>query len=602
MPGFFIVANRRRTDVALKREECPNFAVKRLESEHYFAEQHTVNKFIGDKAFVETECCIVITEGVVLNKADLIKKYLGEGEWGACVERMYFEVGDRFFNEFRGSFSGALYDKRDNKWLVYVSHIGDKQVFHTEIGGEHIFASDIADVVAYMHKRGIHVEMDSEAAYLILTRGSVVENKTTIVGVDRLSAGRYYELKDGQLQDLQYHRFSNTPCNITFDDAVEGIDELFCKAVEKQFKKDEEYGYKHIAFLSGGLDSRMTVWVAHELGYTQQLNLTFSQSNYLDFSIAQQIASDLKHDFIFKSLDNGNCLYLVDRITDFTYGTVSYFGLAHGSSLIDNIRFDEYGLIHSGQIGDIVIGTFNNSVADLDRLDTHFKCYSAFLADKLDAYKYKECYDNTEIFALYNRAFSCALQGNTAGQRYTESVSPFCDVELLQFCFNLPPQYRINHRIYFEWILRKHKGAGKYVWETIKRTIEEQRQILQRQEYISQRNSTVKIGKYDIPSIGNPLFGEYLKGFVLRRLGLRKKGGNVIEPLIPSAYDMNPLDYWYYTNQQLREFIDNYYHSTIELIKDVELRNSIKRLFTEGNAEEKTQCLSVLSLAKKIYS
>ena len=53
-----------------------------------------------------------------------------------------------------------------------------------------------------------------------------------------------------------------------------------------------------MACLSGGLDSRMTVWVAHDLGYTHQLNMTFCQSNYLDFKIAQQIATDLRHDFM----------------------------------------------------------------------------------------------------------------------------------------------------------------------------------------------------------------------------------------------------------------------------------------------------------------
>ena len=32
-------------------------------------------------------------------------------------------------------------------------------------------------------------------------------------------------------------------------------------------------------------------WVAHKLGYIKQLNMTFSESGYYDFTIAQQIAN-----------------------------------------------------------------------------------------------------------------------------------------------------------------------------------------------------------------------------------------------------------------------------------------------------------------------
>ena len=73
-----------------------------------------------------------------------------------------------------------------------------------------------------------------------------------------------------------------------------------------------EYGYNHICSLSGGLDSRMTAIVAHEMGYDQQLNITFSQSDYLDETIAKQIASDYGHNWMFKSLDNGIFLFDID--------------------------------------------------------------------------------------------------------------------------------------------------------------------------------------------------------------------------------------------------------------------------------------------------
>ena len=102
----------------------------------------------------------------------------------------------------------------------------------------------------------------------------------------------------------------------------------------------------------------MTVWVAHQMGYAEQLNTTFSQSNYLDESIAKQIATDLKHEWLFKALDHGNFLKNIDDIAKITGGGGGYGGLAHGKSMYDLMNFDSFGIVHTGQIGDAIIGTF----------------------------------------------------------------------------------------------------------------------------------------------------------------------------------------------------------------------------------------------------
>lgn len=68
----------------------------------------------------------------------------------------------------------------------------------------------------------------------------------------------------------------------------------FKNAIKRAFEKDLEYGYKHLVALSGGLDSRMTAWVAHTMGYTNMLNYTFSQTDYLDEKVPKQITDKLK--------------------------------------------------------------------------------------------------------------------------------------------------------------------------------------------------------------------------------------------------------------------------------------------------------------------
>ena len=64
--------------------------------------------------------------------------------------------------------------------------------------------------------------------------------------------------------------------------------------MKRVFEKDLEYGYKHLVALSGGLDSRMTAWVGHNMGYTNMLNYTFSQTDYLDETVPKEITDTLK--------------------------------------------------------------------------------------------------------------------------------------------------------------------------------------------------------------------------------------------------------------------------------------------------------------------
>lgn len=85
---------------------------------------------------------------------------------------------------------------------------------------------------------------------------------------------------------------------------VEEIDEGFNKAVELSYNKDEEYGLKHLCELSGGLDSRMVMWVAHEQKTRHFHLLEYGESNYLAEVIAKKIADNWKDEILIKPLND----------------------------------------------------------------------------------------------------------------------------------------------------------------------------------------------------------------------------------------------------------------------------------------------------------
>ena len=352
MPGFIL--NIGKNKLTFPEEVRKKLVINRLEGEDFQLERRVVNKFMNDRLFEETEQYVVVVEGIVLNNHELMDKYQSES-WLTCVTRMYEKEGESFFNAFRGSFSGALYDKKDDKWIVYTCHTGEKQIFYKLVSDGFLMASEMRFMVETMKENHLRPEIDEVGCYFSLTHGFCIEDKTLVKDVHKLIAGHYLRIQNGRLEVVRYHRFTNKPVKLTVEEAVEGIDRLFRQAVERAFEKDKEYGYRHLACLSGGLDSRMTVWVAHEMGYTDQTNIDYCQSYYLDFKISQQIAIDLHHDYFFSPLDHGDFIPRYKFLPELTYG--SGFILGHGYSMEQLINYEPFGIFHTGQIGDSVIGT-----------------------------------------------------------------------------------------------------------------------------------------------------------------------------------------------------------------------------------------------------
>lgn len=562
--------------------------INRIEGSGFSAERRVINKFMDDRLFIEDEEFVIIVEGVVLNKRQLIEQY-AINDWKNCIVEMYRRNGDAFFNEFRGSFSGALYEKKEDKWLIYTGHIGEKQVFYSKTPDGFLFGSEMRFMVETLKLNSLPVTIDKTGAYLSLTNGFCIEDRTLVEEIHKLTAGHYIRLSSGEFRIIQYHHFSNKPNElITKETAIESIDRLFRQAIRRQFDKDVEYGYRHLACLSGGLDSRMTVWVAHDMGYTDQTNIDFSQSGSLDFLVSQQIATDLHHDYFFHSLDGGDFIPRYQFNSSITYG--SGFLMGHGYSMEQFINYDSFGLMHTGQIGDSILGTFfkrneYNTVVKLGQ-----GAYSRVLLDRLVDYQFVDRYENEEIFCLYTRAFTGANQGLLTFQENTESYSPFTDVDFLEYCYSIPLSLRYNHKIYIDWILAKYPGAAEYVWEKTGRKISsfENKPI---------RQMTV-LG-YRVPHYLDPRFKTYLKGFILRRLGFRKKDGQQTMR-ITSASSMNPVDYWYDTNLRLREFIQRFWKENQSIISDENLKADMESLIDQDAVYDKLQCCNVLSAMKLI--
>ncbi len=546
----------------------------------HFLDYSTTDKFQEDKLFVNTKDLLFILDGVVLNKTLLLNESHSKN-WKQYLIDSYAQNKSLFFDKLKGSYWGVVVDKINGEIVVFSDHIGSKQLFYSGNKNTFIVSNNSHDLTQYLKEhRGITPSLNERAAYFILTMGYVIEDMTIVNEIKRLMPGHYLQLRDSQEQVLPFHFLKKRQKSISDREAIEGIDYHFRNAIRNSFEKDVEYGYKHLTALSGGLDSRMTTIVSHELGYKDQLNITFSQTGYLDELTAKKIAADLKHDWIFKSLDNGTFLKSIDEVTALTGGNTTYFGIGHGLSLLDKLDFRDFGMLHSGQFGNSIVGTFGDHHTKLDGQFTMSDIPSDAIAKEyIHSYRLKAEYQDFELFKNYNHCMISGNNGLLPAQCKSETFSPFYDLDLWEFCLSIPTKQRAHHHLYKMWINQKYPKAANYIWEQTKAPLN------------ARGTFTYNGASYSYRQLWK---------FVLRKANIKsqkRKSG------LASKYHMNPVDYWLSINEELSNFWANYVKENLNYLDETpELRQYAQTMAQNGNSISYVRVLTLLSAAKLIGS
>jgi len=580
MPGFFgIIGDIEKIKMNLPKNERKGFQYDCIKNDRLFIERSTIPKFLSDKVFEERGNYIVVTEGVIFNKTQLIEEY-GEDDFFSTIVSMYKQDGLHYFKKFRGSFSGFFFDKAKNIIIIFNDHIGDKQIFYTVRDNELFFTSNLNDFICLYQTNNWHYSFRPQSAYYLLVCGFMIEDKTMFNEFKKLIPGSCIIYEKNTYRIEQYYRLDNTPNDKrTLEETINTVDDLFRNAIKRQYEKDIEYGFKHLVTLSAGLDSRMTTWVANDMGYGDNIvNFTFSQSDYLDESIPKEIANNLHHEWIFKFLNNGLCLKNIDEVVSITFGSHCYSAQSHSKSALDLIDKKAFGIIHTGQLGDVILGTFYK---EKDRNKKHSILDGAIsrkLSSRVSLNDLTNDYANQEIYMFYQRGFNGANQGLLIWQQEHESYSPFYDIDLLTYALSIPVELRYNHEFYFKWILKKYPKAADYKWEKIKAKISSKRVSILGKRIVLRR----------APKI--------IMNVLLRKMGFR-----LSNPLNSPHY-MNPFDYWYRTNLEINKFLNEYYkENAIRLERFPDLKVDCETLFSSGTVIEKTQVLTVLAFLKRYF-
>lgn len=546
MYGFTIIYNK-----------SEHFSVKNgleisFKNHSFFYEQGS--NFLNDKVFTETTDYIIGIDGVILNLSELLNSY-AQKDLASFILSLHIQ-NSNLVDLLNGDFSGFIFDKKTEELVCFTNQIGSQKLFYTQHNTSTIISHRFETVCNFKKDNSLNIS----AAYDLLTYGGMMENKTLVEGVYRLIGGERLSIKNNILSITNYCDFNTTEPKIeNSNKAIELLNSQFEKLIKLEYEKDVEYNYKHYATLSGGLDSRMNVMTANKLGYKTH-NFCFSQSGYADHLIAEKISKDLNNPFTFISLDNAEYLTELEENLSIYDGLIFYLASAHFNFTLNHLNMKDGGLIHTGQIGDAILGGF----VSLGKPNFFSSMMSDKLAHKLDHVDTSK-YASEETFKLYNRLFNVTIAGSyVASHHNTYLTSPFIDPTFIKLCLSLGTDLKKEGKIYINWINKLKPEIAKYKWE--------------------------KTGFKPNAQWKNTL-SKYTKK-------VKKSYYSATQQQHKSS--MNPYDYWLNNNQEIASFFTNSFNIALNQIENKELKEDVVFLFNNGNTIEKSMVLTLLYSIKKL--
>jgi len=523
-----------------------------VNADDYIIRHYTNGKFLKDKVLIaEDEICFGF-DGIKLQSGD-------------------FNINDSkadFITKItktKGAFSALHYDQSAKELTLFADHTASRQLFYFWSKEFAAFSSSIFLLREILAHFNIKTSLSELASYMMLSLGYLLEDFTLVNEIKKIKAGEYISISNDKVTHYQYHNYyRETAFSKVNDELIEELDIRFRKSLELEYQKDLTYGYDHLATLSGGLDSRLNVMLAHEYGFENITALTFSEGFKSDELTARKISSDLALKHIVLLLNNGFQLYDIETPLRLNNCAVYYFGAAQTLAAVKQLSFKQYGLFHNGVLAESSKGGYLN--APYHQAPSLQRRYA--VSDKLfsrigdDLVKsILQSYPNDEMFVTYNRGFNAIHNGTWMTLPFTDTTYSYMDLEFADLAYSINPALRCEGRLTIDWMQKTHPLLMNYPWKYgINPTNDKSKIFVAKLAYKLKRKF---LGTNDVPV---------------------------------------PFDEWFKKDNNLRTFIDYQFAKSISWPYLSEpLKKDVKSLFEHGSVTEKFLSVSFLKSIELLF-
>lgn len=543
----------------------------------YYFFYNPMNKFQNDKLFYEDENKVVLLDGVVLNIDELKKEY-NKTSWKEVFDYIYQNSNSMFMDKLRGSFCGVVYDKTAKEIIAFTNHSGERAAYYYKNEDCLMIANHIFFIKSLLEQAGNSMNPCIQGCYEMLITGSCLSHNTPYSNVHRITAGKFISVKNNIVAEDYYHFFSNLPeHDLDLDECIERGDVLFRQAVDRIFRKNTEYGYQGECDLSGGLDSRMATWVAHDLGYRNILNVCYCVKNHLDQTISQKMANDLGNEYYFLPMDS-NIFRDIDKKVTYTGGQIDYT-LSTGAVKVLETIDNNIGMCCTGLLGEIQNAYWvegeEHTKPKYWRDGIHER--TKMVGTKFPS-EYGKIYENYEQMNLYELSYNFYMSSAISRQQLVEVVSPFVDVDYLDFIYKVPLKWRRHYKYVLAWMTKKYPKATMYKWASTGRLVNKS---CDKEFNLSNRVDIVRFFRLAVNKM-------------LRMVN--------VSYCFDSKFDMNPFEKWYKTDKEIRDYLDDYFEKNIGLVSVDSLKEDMVKMFKDGDHEDKLLVNNLLAAFKNFMT
>ncbi len=325
------------------------------------------------------------------------------------------------------------------------------------------------DITNFIRKN-ITLEIDYNNLYTFLGFGYFLKDQTLFKNIFQLKLGCLleYDINSNNLKLVEYNKFIIREEQYSYDEILQRYDDYLVSSVKRVININESYNYPTSCSLSGGLDSKTIFTILCENSLNDILTITFADSRSSDAKIASKVAREMKKQNIFISLDNGKYLTKnYKKYTEYSNGMIILSGSLHALDALSKINLSNYGLYLTGQIGDVIFGSFIKNKFNIKKYS-----YAGILPDfiynkinELNNIIKKYDNDNNELFSYEQRQSNGTIYGDLITRAFTETISPFYNKELIKFTLSVPKKLKKNEKIYIDYIKKFHSQVTKFKWD-----------------------------------------------------------------------------------------------------------------------------------------
>ena len=438
--------------------------------QNHLVGRKVLDKLHNDRFLKENEQVIIGFEGINLSS--------GIQNFEDFFEQ-YQKKGIDFISQLKGGFNGFIFDKTAQKLYLFTDKLATRRFYYYfDVRYGFAFASSMQVLTKLLRQKNIPYTLNKDAVYMMALYGIVLEDDTYVSEIKVLPYGHIltFDVSQKSLNKQSYFEYQSGVVPIAYNEAIDKIEDLLVSSIERIWQKNKQYTDAYFTLLSGGMDARVNALIAKELGFKNIQSLTFGQSGSKDIVYARQIAKGegFKHHTEF--LDSGN--FLIDHIFEnyiaYNDGMIFYNGSAHTSFALKKYDWQDYPVLHSGQIGDVLFGAFAKNTFDFQQNKASLG-YTGFVRHKdllnkisaLDGILEKYQKRGYELYIYEQRQINGTIMGDRSINHLVDSLSPFYDAELIQFCMSMPHEYKQYQKIYFDWLKKYHPTIVSYPWDKI---------------------------------------------------------------------------------------------------------------------------------------